>query len=169
MASRPTPSFLTFLGVIAVRFGLVLVIAVAFAQTPGRVEAQLPPGLGQVTGEVVWVDFWASWCAPCRRSFPWMNQMLDRYGPEGLQIIGMNLDKERTLAQGFLDETPAKFDIRYDPEAKLAEEFGVQAMPSSFLLDSSGNVIATHYGFRLDDTEAYETDIINALARSGGQ
>ena len=128
--------------------------------------ADVPAELGEVTGEVIWVDFWASWCAPCRRSFPWMNEMIDRYADQGLQIIGVNVDKERALAASFLEETPAEFDLRYDPEGALAERFGVIAMPSSFLLDSEGNVLATHYGFRLGDTEEYEAAITEALAEA---
>ena len=90
-------------------------------------------GLGPIKGKVVWVDFWASWCVPCRRSFPWMNTMHRKYGAEGLEIIAVNLDKERALADGFLAETPAEFALRFDPAGALAKEFGVQAMPSSYL------------------------------------
>jgi thiol-disulfide isomerase/thioredoxin len=131
---------------------------------PIRSDAEFPPELGNVDGRVVMVDFWASWCVPCRRSFPWMNDMLSRYESDGLQIIGVNLDKERALAASFLTETPADFDLHYDPEGALAARFGVQAMPSSFLLDAQGNVIATHYGFRFSDAEEYEAAIVDALA-----
>jgi peroxiredoxin len=93
-----------------------------------------------------------------------MNEMIERYSDQGLQIIGVNVDKDRALAASFLEETPARFDLRYDPEGALAEQFGVIAMPSSFLLDSGGNVLATHYGFRLSDTEEYEAAVIEALA-----
>lgn len=134
---------------------------------PIRGSAEFPSELGSVEGQVVWVDFWASWCAPCRRSFPWMNQMLERYEAQGLQIIGVNLDKERELAATFLAETPADFDLRYDPAGALAERYGVQAMPSSFLLDADGNVIAEHFGFRFADTEEYEAAIVKALAAAG--
>jgi thiol-disulfide isomerase/thioredoxin len=126
--------------------------------------------LGNVEGDVVWVDFWASWCVPCRRSFPWMNRMHERYAGQGLQIIGINVDKERELAEEFLSETPARFGLRYDPAGEIAAQFGVQAMPSSFLMDRSGNVIATHYGFRMEDADEYEASIVEALAaaRSAG-
>jgi len=150
---------------------LSLAVAAGALSLPLAAPAEMPAGLGEVTGRVVWVDFWASWCAPCRRSFPWMNEILGRYGDQGLQIIGVNVDKERELAEDFLAETPAKFDLRYDPAGALAEGFGVQAMPSSFLLDADGNVIATHFGFRLADTEDYEAAIVAALdaARAGVQ
>lgn len=137
------------------------------AGAPLRAAAEMPPELGEVSGEVVWVDFWASWCAPCRRSFPWMNEILSRYEGQGLQIIGVNVDKERSLADDFVAKTPADFDLRYDPEGKLAEQFGVVAMPSSFLLDADGNVIASHFGFRYADTEDYESAIVEALTAAG--
>jgi thiol-disulfide isomerase/thioredoxin len=140
---------------------IAALLALALPRAP---EAGMPPGLDAVAGKVVWVDFWASWCGPCRRSFPWMNQMLGRYGGQGLQIIGVNVDKERELADGFLAETPAEFDLQFDPAGALAESFGVIAMPSSFLFDAEGNVIATHFGFRYEDADEYEAAIVSALA-----
>jgi thiol-disulfide isomerase/thioredoxin len=127
-------------------------------------SAAAPEGLAPITGKVVWVDFWASWCVPCRRSFPWMNTMHRKYGEQGLQIIAVNLDKDRALADGFLAEVPAEFSLRFDPAGQLAREFKVQAMPSSYLLDSSGHVIASHFGFKTAETADYEQRILDALA-----
>jgi cytochrome c biogenesis protein CcmG/thiol:disulfide interchange protein DsbE len=114
--------------------------------------------------QVVWLDFWASWCTPCRRSFPWMNDIVERYADEGLVVVGVNVDKERELADEFLRETPASFSIVYDPEGALAEQFEVLGMPSSYLIDRNGEVIATHIGFRRDERENYEASIRAALA-----
>jgi cytochrome c biogenesis protein CcmG/thiol:disulfide interchange protein DsbE len=135
----------------------------------GPAHAAPPAELGPIEGRVVWVDFWASWCVPCRRSFPWMNTMHAKYAAQGLQIIAVNVDKERALADGFLAETPARFGVRYDPEAQLAKRFEVQTMPSSYLLDASGNVIAKHFGFKLADAAEYEQQIEAALARAAQQ
>jgi thiol-disulfide isomerase/thioredoxin len=129
-------------------------------------RAAPPPALAPVEGRVVWVDFWASWCVPCRRSFPWLNSMQRKYGPAGLQIIAVNLDKDRALADGFLAEVPAEFALRFDPSAALAKEFGVQTMPSSFLIDTNGTVLAKHFGFRTADTGDYEKAIEAALNRA---
>jgi thiol-disulfide isomerase/thioredoxin len=131
------------------------------------VGAAPPPELGPVHGKVIWVDFWASWCIPCRRSFPWMNTMHRKYGGQGLEIVAVNLDAERGPADGFLAETPAEFTVRFDPQGTLAERFEVQAMPSSYLLDAEGNVIASHFGFKLADTAEYEAQIKAALAAAG--
>lgn len=126
-------------------------------------HAEFPAELGTVEGRVIWVDFWASWCTPCRRSFPWLNAMQRKYADQGLEIIGVNLDKQRKPAIEFLNETPAAFTIRFDPDGSLAETFDVQAMPSSFLLDASGKVVASHYGFKLADRADYEQSIKDAL------
>jgi thiol-disulfide isomerase/thioredoxin len=147
---------------------LACLLCVAAALTlPVRGHAEFPAELGDVEGRVVLVDFWASWCVPCRRSFPWMNQMLHKYRDQGLQIIGVNLDKDKMLARDFLAETPANFGLRYDPKGELAERYGVQAMPSSFLLDANGKVISTHLGFRSADADDYEATIVKALADAG--
>lgn len=123
-----------------------------------------PAALGPVVGRVIWVDFWASWCVPCRRSFPWLNEMQRKYEAAGLEIIGVNLDKERALADAFLTEVPAAFALRFDPAGALAKEFKVQSMPSSYLIDTNGKVLTAHYGFRTADTEQYERAIKTALA-----
>jgi hypothetical protein len=93
-----------------------------------------------------------------------MNTMHRKYGADGLEIIAVNLDKERALADGFLAEVPAEFSLRFDPAGNLAKEFKVQAMPSSYLLDADGNVLATHLGFKTVDAPEYERAIQQALA-----
>jgi cytochrome c biogenesis protein CcmG/thiol:disulfide interchange protein DsbE len=114
-------------------------------------------------GQIVWLDFWASWCTPCRRSFPWMNEIVERYADQGLVIVGVNVDRERNLADEFLRETPANFSIVYDPEGELAKQFEVLGMPSSYLIDQDGNVISSHIGFKRDQRENYEAAIREAL------
>jgi len=142
---------------------LFSVLLLVLTATP-RADAAPPQALEPVEGKVIWVDFWASWCVPCRRSFPWMNTMQQKYGSQGLQIIAVNLDKDRALADGFLAEVPAQFSLRFDPAGNLAKQFQVQAMPSSFLLDASGKILDSHFGFRLADAEEYERAIQAALA-----
>ena len=149
------------------RFSLSIALAVLCLTALAR--AAPPPALQPVEGRVLWVDFWASWCVPCRRSFPWLNSMHRKYGPEGLQIIAVNLDKDRALADAFLAEVPAEFALRFDPAGALAKQYGVQAMPSSFLIDLDGNVLATHAGFRTADTADYEQAITDALSKSRPQ
>lgn len=146
------------------KLSLAFAIALFFAGAVAR--AAPPAGLAPVEGQVVWVDFWASWCVPCRRSFPWLNSMHRKYGPDGLQIIAVNLDKDRALADKFLAEVPAEFALRFDPAGELAKHYGVQAMPSSYLIDTEGNVLASHAGFRSGEAAEYERAIQAALAKS---
>ena len=118
-------------------------------------------------GKVVVVDFWASWCVPCRRSFPWLNSMQARYADRGLVIVGVNLDNDPDAAAEFLAHYPADFDIVYDADKSLARRFEVMAMPSSYLLDGDGNVIATHLGFKVRQQDDYEQAIVAALDAAG--
>jgi thiol-disulfide isomerase/thioredoxin len=142
-------------------------LVIIWAAQAGPVLGAPAAELGPIEGKVIWVDFWASWCVPCRRSFPWMNTMHRKYGAQGLQIIAVNLDKDRALADGFLVETPAEFTLRFDPAGNLAKQFEVQAMPSSYLLDATGKILARHLGFRLSDSAEYEQTIQTALATAG--
>ena len=115
-------------------------------------------------GKVVVVDFWASWCVPCRRSFPWMNAMTGKYGDQGLVFIGVNVDQERSEAESFLAEFPPDFTILYDDENKsLAREFNVQAMPTSYVFDRDGNRVARHLGFKVKKQDEYETLLVETL------
>jgi cytochrome c biogenesis protein CcmG, thiol:disulfide interchange protein DsbE len=107
--------------------------------------------LAAFKGKVVYVDFWASWCAPCRESFPWMNRMQGEFGRDGLVIIAVNVDHDRVDAERFLREHPAQFRIVFDPDGMLPEQFGVRGMPTSFLIDREGRVQSRHAGFRLTD------------------
>lgn len=119
--------------------------------------------LTQYHGKVVIVDFWASWCVPCRRSFPWLNEMHRKYGEEGLVIVGVNLDLERREADQFLQEYPADFQIYFDESKDVANEFEVIAMPSSYLIGRDGEVVKRHFGFKVMKQEEYEAAIIAAL------
>src|SRR5437899_7990668 len=82
--------------------------------------------LDQLHGKVVYVDFWASWCAPCRRSFPWMNAMKRLYGGKGLAIVAVNVDKKRADAERFLAETPAEFTVLYDAQGATPAAYAVK-------------------------------------------
>jgi thiol-disulfide isomerase/thioredoxin len=114
-------------------------------------------------GKVVILDFWASWCVPCRRSFPWMNEMVEKYADQGLVVIAVNLDRERADADAFLAEVPANFDILFDPDASLAREYGVEAMPNSFVFGRDGELVARHLGFKVKKLEEYESALLEAL------
>jgi peroxiredoxin len=92
-----------------------------------------------------------------------MNTMQQRYGPQGLSIVAINLDQKPEMAQRFLQEMPAKFTVAYDPEGKTAEQYNVQGMPSSYLIDRNGHIRQTHIGFRQKDKASLEQVIREVL------
>jgi thiol-disulfide isomerase/thioredoxin len=126
-------------------------------------NAQLPNKLSDLAGQVVYLDFWASWCKPCRQSFPWMNQMQQKYASQGLQIIAINLDTESSLTKDFLDKVPAQIPIIYDPEGNIASDYQLIGMPSSYLIDKTGKIRFSHKGFFTRTKSLYEEELVLLL------
>jgi cytochrome c biogenesis protein CcmG, thiol:disulfide interchange protein DsbE len=124
------------------------------------------PELAEYRGHVVWLDFWASWCGPCRQSFPFMQRMQQRFGDKGLIVVAVNLDHQRKDADRFLAGFSHDFAIRYDAAGTLPTSMNVKAMPTSILLDAAGNIVATHSGFKTTDENQYEAEVEQLLARS---
>jgi cytochrome c biogenesis protein CcmG, thiol:disulfide interchange protein DsbE len=120
--------------------------------------------LARFRGKVVVVDFWASWCAPCRQSFPWLNDMQAKHGPRGLVVIGVNVDRERPEAEKFLRDTPAVFQILYDPDGLLAARYEVPGMPSSYVFGPDGELVGRHIGFRKATQAEREAELVRLLA-----
>jgi cytochrome c biogenesis protein CcmG, thiol:disulfide interchange protein DsbE len=119
--------------------------------------------LDQFRGKFVYLDFWASWCGPCRQSFPWMNEMQAKYGAQGLQIIGVNLDAKSEEAHSFLKDTPARFVVAFDPQGAAPRSYGIKGMPSSVLIGPDGKIVFEHSGFRPADRAALEDRIKSTL------
>jgi len=115
--------------------------------------------LDALRGRVVYVDFWASWCSPCRKSFPWMAEMQKKYGPSGFAVIAVNVDKRRADADRFLQSTAAQFTVVYDPVGTTPKAWNVKAMPSSFVIDTKGNVAIIESGFRDENVVELERRI----------
>jgi thiol-disulfide isomerase/thioredoxin len=116
-----------------------------------------------VAGKLTYVDFWASWCGPCRKSFPWMNEMQRKYAAQGLAIVGVNLDQERSDADAFLQKIPAEFPIAFDPSGDAPTRYGVKGMPTSVLVGADGKVLEVHAGFNETDAAALEEMIRSHL------
>lgn len=99
------------------------------------------------TGKVVYVDFWASWCAPCAKSMPFLNELHHQFNSKGLEIVGIDVDDNKSDGLAFLDKVSVVFPTAYNPDAQCAAVFGVQTMPSSYLIDRKGQVRYIELGF----------------------
>jgi len=115
-------------------------------------------------GKIVFVDFWASWCAPCLSSLPLYNDLYHKYKDQGLEIVAITVDNPIEDGLDFLEDTPLDFLIPADPDGEAAELFEVYGMPTSYLIGTDGIVKLVHMGFRTGDIEIIEEAIVSALA-----
>jgi cytochrome c biogenesis protein CcmG, thiol:disulfide interchange protein DsbE len=151
----------------------VLAPSTAFAVEIGAPApvAQLPTASGTIDLAAkpqrwLYVDFWASWCAPCKQSFPWMNELHAKFRERGLQVVAINVDAKRADADRFLQQLPAQFTVAFDPAGDTPKRFAVKAMPSAYLIDPQGRVRMIHRGFKTNDGDALMRDI-DALLKKG--
>lgn len=119
--------------------------------------------LSDYKGKTVYLDFWASWCGPCKQSFPWMNDMQTRYGAKGLRVVGINLDQKTDDAKAFLTDTPARFDVAFDQAGKTPRTYAIKGMPTSVLIGPDGKVLMVHSGFKDEQRVDLERQIKQAM------
>ena len=123
--------------------------------------------LDNYKGKVVYIDFWASWCGPCKLSFPFMEQMLSAFHRTDFVIITVNMDHSRARADAFLYQQPtSNLPVIYDSTGAIAKRFGVKAMPTSIIVDKSGAVRFKHEGFFENQISAYEAHIWELLSET---
>jgi thiol-disulfide isomerase/thioredoxin len=120
--------------------------------------------LGTFSGKVLLVDFWASWCVPCKTSFPALDAIYREYGPKGLAVVAVNVDEQRKSADAFLAAHPHRMTVLFDPKGIAPEAFGVKGMPSSYLIDRSGTIRFTHMGYSGNVDVSYRKEIAQLLA-----
>lgn len=128
-------------------------------------QQDTPTSLKQFAGKVVYVDFWASWCAPCRTSFPLLNKLHEKLKSKGFEVVGINLDEDKANAEKFLKEFPVGFTVLRDAKGEWADQFVVESMPTSFILDKQGVVQHIHHGFTSNDVKELEEKITGLLAK----
>ncbi len=155
------------------KMGFFLALSIALSaplhaneNTEVNTREVLAQQLADKKGNVIYVDFWASWCIPCRKSFPWMNNLKTKHQAQGLSIISINLDHDRELADLFLQETPANFPVIYDPKGLIARKYKLKGMPSSFIVNRQGEIVSGHVGFNEEKKLAYEQEIKTLLHKS---
>jgi len=119
--------------------------------------------LDALKGKVVYLDFWASWCKPCVKSFPWMKKMKSKYMDQGFEVLAVNLDSEKKLGENFAKKMQVNFLIGFDPQGETAARYQLRGMPSSFLIGRDGKIYATHIGFRDEDKPKIEQAIKQLL------
>lgn len=145
----------TFILTLKLLFTLIFLIVSqnSYASPSEKLEELLQ----QYKGDVIYVDFWASWCTPCRKSFPWMNELQTQH--QNLKIISINVDQNKDFAAEFLKGTPANFPIIYDPKGVLAKKYKLRGMPSSYIYNKKGQLTSTHVGFNKKKQQKYEVEI----------
>ena len=150
----PRPWFAPIFAVLAM---LALGVPQAACAAPGL-------DLSPYKGKVVYLDFWASWCAPCRQSFPWMADAQWTFRQRGVVVIAVNVDHDRSAADRFLQEHPAEFKIIYDPSGQIASQYKVKGMPMSFVIGRDGKIRSSHIGFFENKEDVYASQINDAVS-----
>ena len=120
--------------------------------------------LSEYAGNVVMLNFWASWCGPCRKEMPLLNDLHKRYEPLGFVVLGVNVEQEHELAKAFLKETPVDFPILLDASNKVSQAYQVIAMPTTIMIDREGKVRDVHKGYKAGDEKKYKK-LIKKLVR----
>jgi len=133
-------------------------------------EVRLPriPGgeelsLSSLRGKVVYLDFWASWCGPCRISFPQFEQLRSELGPQGFEVYAINVDEVEADARHFLAEVPVSYPVVRDGGGATPRAYGVLGMPTGYLIDREGVVRQIHQGFKRSDGAKLRTEIVELL------
>lgn len=120
--------------------------------------------LSALRGQVVMINFWASWCAPCRQEFPILDEMYRKYQPMGFTLVGVNVESETGDAERFLASMPVSFPVAFDSENSVSGQYGVSAMPTTLLVDRKGNVRWLHRAYKPGDENEY-LDQVRRLLR----
>lgn len=154
-------------------FALILYPFCSWSAEPGdpAPECSLPYlaedgktiSLSHLKGKIVFLDFWASWCPPCEKSFPFLDKLHQQYSSKGLEVIAVNLDEEKNAALKFVNDHPVNFSIVHDSEGDCPEKYQVQAMPSSYIIDKSGKIQYVNYGFLSSEEETLRKQITSLL------
>ncbi len=125
--------------------------------------------LSDYKGQVIWLDFWASWCGPCRHEFPWLEKQNEKFSKNGFRVLAVSVDEEVRDMSRFLEQMSTSFPVFHDPRGEVAEYFGIKGMPSGVLIDRTGRVVKKHTGFRQQDAASLEELIATVLGRSGAE
>jgi thiol-disulfide isomerase/thioredoxin len=147
----------------------ILSLSLASAdESPVVSDFDLPSKTGNVKlsdfkGKVIYLDFWASWCGPCKQSFPWMNAMQEKFKADGLVIVAVNLDTNIDDANKFLSANATNFTIAFDHKGVTPRIFSVKGMPSSFIINREGKIVFQHVGFNENEKNKLGQKLVEYL------
>jgi len=141
-------SVLPFLLIIALAASVYAGGVSVGSKFPDLSKMQLEGGVPSMKGKVVLVDFWASWCGPCRQSFPQLDALYQKYHSRGFEVVGVSVDEKAADMKAFLAGNKVSFPTTRDAGQKLVGAVGPQTMPTSVLVDQNGNVVLVETGFR---------------------
>ena len=151
-------------------FALIAGTSNATGPAPAAPDFSLPARnggevrLSELRGQVVMINFWATWCGPCRQEMPLLQQIHAKYEPLGFTMLGINVEPDSVAAQNWLKGMPVTFPILFDRKSEVSSSFGVEAMPSSVLIDREGRVRHVHRGYKPGD-EAVYADLVRGLVK----
>ena len=120
--------------------------------------------LNDLRGQVVMINFWASWCAPCRQEMPLLDKLYQRYNAAGFELLGINTDEDQAEADKVLKKTPVSFPILFDSDNAVSELYKNDAMPMTVLVDCDGNLNYLHRGYKAGDEKTYKKRVKKLLA-----
>jgi peroxiredoxin len=120
--------------------------------------------LAQYKGQVVMLNFWASWCGPCRQEMPLLEDIYKKYNKLGFTLIGVNVEPDSKAADDWLKQTPVSFPVLYDKDSKVSRLYDVSGMPSTVIIDRKGNLRYVHHGYKPGDEGEYMNSV-RALIR----
>lgn len=115
--------------------------------------------LSEFIGQVVLINFWATWCSPCRKELPLLNELHERYNRAGFVLIGINIDQDLDKAREFANSLGIKFPILFDPVNEVSKSYGLSAMPTTIIIDRSGKTARVFLGYQPGYEKTYEADI----------
>jgi cytochrome c biogenesis protein CcmG/thiol:disulfide interchange protein DsbE len=145
--------------------GLQAAVAALLLLGPALAASAAPPlDLSPYAGRVIYVDFWASWCAPCKASLPWLQDLQGRRRDEGLTVLLVNVDRDRKAAEAMLARQGVTLPVAWDPDGKIAQAYALEGMPSSFVYGRDGRLRDRHVGFDPRHADELERSIAALLA-----
>ena len=119
--------------------------------------------LSELRGQVVLINFWASWCGPCRQEMPKLNDLYERYHGLGFTILGVNVEQDSRNAQKLLKDIPVNFPVLFDTSNTVSQLYNVSAMPSTVIVDRNGNMRFLHKGYQSGYEAEYQKQVKSLL------